>query len=153
MNRRQFLAGAAALLPAAERSVSTILMTPEHAKRMDLSADRAHLFAKFADSAAAARPWSVTFHRPTGSNVDAGPNDYYSEGPYWWPDPANPNGPYIRKDGERNPNRFLGNRNDLGSMCEAVLSLGMGALVLKGPKDAQPAYQALHVWVIDLKTR
>jgi hypothetical protein len=24
--------------------------------------------------------------------------------PYWWPDPKSPNGlPYIRRDGERNP--------------------------------------------------
>lgn len=26
-----------------------------------------------------------------------GLHDFYSEGDYWWPDPANPNGPYIRR--------------------------------------------------------
>jgi len=36
---------------------------------------------------------------PSGSK-----NDYMSQGPYWWPDPSKPNGlPYIRRDGERNP--------------------------------------------------
>jgi len=32
------------------------------------------------------------------------PHDYFSYGPYWWPDPAKPDGlPYIRRDGEVNP--------------------------------------------------
>ena len=26
-------------------------------------------------------------------------HDFYSEGDYWWPNPENPNGPYIRRDG------------------------------------------------------
>src|SRR2546423_15021505 len=32
-----------------------------------------------------------------------GVHDFYSEGDYWWPDPQNPQGPYIRRDGETNP--------------------------------------------------
>src|SRR5262245_22084518 len=31
-------------------------------------------------------------------------HDYMSQAPYWWPDPSKPDGrPYIRKDGQRNP--------------------------------------------------
>jgi hypothetical protein len=40
-------------------------------------------------------PWSVTYRRPERLQIAS--NDYYSEGPYWWPDPKNPQGPYIRK--------------------------------------------------------
>ncbi|MDL2303520.1 alginate lyase family protein [Dysgonomonas sp. OttesenSCG-928-D17] len=36
-----------------------------------------------------------------------GVHDFYSEGDYWWPDPANPDGAYIRKDGETNPENFV----------------------------------------------
>ena len=36
-----------------------------------------------------------------------GPQDYYSEGDYWWPNPKDPKGPYIRRDGETNPNNFI----------------------------------------------
>jgi hypothetical protein len=32
-----------------------------------------------------------------------GIHDFYSEGDYWWPDPAYPEGPYMRKDGKTNP--------------------------------------------------
>jgi len=35
-----------------------------------------------------------------------GPHDYFSEADYFWPDPQNPNGPYINRDGESNPGNF-----------------------------------------------
>jgi hypothetical protein len=35
-------------------------------------------------------------------------HDYFSEGDYWWPDPENPDGPYIRRDGMSNPNKVAG---------------------------------------------
>ena len=92
-------------------------------------------------------------HQSSSSGVPAGPNDYYSEGPYWWPDPRNPTGPYIRKDGQRNPERFLGNRNDLGSFCSAVLALGMGATLLADKGCAERAELVLSVWRLDPKTR
>lgn len=53
-----------------------------------------------------------------------GPKDYYSEADYWWPDPANPGGPYIRRDGLSNPDRFDAHRD---AMIE--LSLAVPALV------------------------
>ena len=39
-----------------------------------------------------------------------GVHDFFSEGDYWWQDPANPNGPYIQKDGMSNPNNFTDHR-------------------------------------------
>ena len=36
-----------------------------------------------------------------------GLHDYYSEGDYWWPNPKDPNGPYIRRDGMSNPANFV----------------------------------------------
>src|SRR5690348_17141922 len=53
-------------------------------------------------------PWTVTAERPKRPDLD--PHEYYSEAPYWWPNPDNPNGPYIRKDGQTNPNRFMANK-------------------------------------------
>ncbi len=70
-------------------------------------------------------PWTVTSERPKGVDLDL--HDYYGEAPYWWPDPANPSGPYLRLDGEINPDRFTANRAALNSMCDAVFSLGAAA--------------------------
>jgi hypothetical protein len=139
---------------AADRPRTLLLATEEHARRMrDLAKDRAALLDKLAESALRAGPWSVTYHRPAGLGVDSGANDYYSEGPYWWPDPKNPKGPYIRKDGERNPERFMGNRSDLGRVCEATLALGMGAFLLGKAACVEHAAKILVVWFLDPKTR
>src|SRR5205085_294802 len=80
-------------------------------------------------------PWSVTSDRPSDPLLD--PHEYYSEAPYWWPDPENPAGPYIRKDGQYNPDRFLSNRAALNSMSDAVFTLGAAAFLLDDTRYAQ----------------
>ncbi len=156
ITRRLFLAGAAAAaaLPAADRKPSLLLLTETDAARMRdrLTAERRSLLEKQSAAALKAGPWSITYHRPVGL-VEVGPNDYVSEGPYWWPDPKDPKAPYIRKDGQRNPARFMGNRNDLGNMSTAVLSLGMGAFFLKDKACSARANTVLEVWFNDPKTR
>ena len=96
-------------------------------------------------------PWSVTFHRPKDRKIDV--HDYYSEGPYWWPDPANPGGPYIRKDGETNRARFVANREDLGRVGQAVFLLGTAAWLFDDPRYADHAAKILSVWFVDPATR
>src|SRR5215471_2621750 len=66
-------------------------------------------------------PWTVTSDRPKGIDID--PHEYYSEAPYWWPNPENPDGAYVRRDGDINPSRFTANKAALNSMCDAVLTL------------------------------
>src|ERR1035441_542730 len=120
MTRRHFLAASASLVRAAESSRSLLLVTEAEAKRMRdfVKTDRAGRIDGYAKAALAAAPWSVTFKRPQGLKIDAGPNDYVSEAPYWFPDPKNANGPYIRRDGEHNEARFTGNTNDLRKMAD-----------------------------------
>jgi hypothetical protein len=157
LNRREFLGaiGAACAAAGAEPGRSLILVDEAGAQRLRdfVKRERAEVVERLASAALKAGPWSVTFQRPSGLGVNAGPNDYVSEGPYWWPDPKNPGGPYIRKDGQRNPERFLGNRNDLGSMCSASLALGMGAFLLSKKECAEHGNQVLGAWFVDAKTR
>ncbi len=160
LTRRQFcLAASARLAHRASAAAGTpcILLSSGQVGRVREALGRdaalrttAGIIRQNADAALAAGPWSVTYHRP--DFIKAAPNDYYSEGPYWWPDPKNPKGPYIRKDGERNPDRYLNNRNDLGSMCTAVLALGMGGL-LGDQRYGVHASEILKVWFVDPKTR
>src|SRR5262245_35894615 len=54
-------------------------------------------------------------------------HDYMSQAPYWWPDPTKADGkPYIRKDGQRNPeiNR-LPDHDNLGRLTSTVSTLGL----------------------------
>jgi hypothetical protein len=153
LSRRQFcLAAAAAALPARAAGKSLILIGTEQAPRMnDQARGSAGIVQELAEAALKSGPWSVTTTRPKDS--DAKPNDYYSEGPYWWPDPEKPGGPYIRKDGERNPARFVANRNDLGAMCSATLALGMGAYLLGDKRCVDHASRILSTWFVNPKTR
>jgi len=155
INRRSFLAGIAALAAAQDKSPGCLLVSSGQLGRVRsfVKEKRSQLIDSLAVPALKAGPWSVTYHRPTGLNLASTEHDYFSEGPYWWPDPKNPNGPYIRKDGQRNPARFMGNRSDLGNMCEAVLALGMGAALTGKPGCADHAALILSTWFLDAKTR
>jgi len=96
-------------------------------------------------------PWTVTADRPKDLDIDT--HDYYSEAPNWWPDPANPTGAYVRKDGVQNPARFLANKTALNSMCEAVLSLGTAAYLLDDQRYARRAALLIRTWFITPQTR
>jgi hypothetical protein len=157
VSRRQLLALAAssALIARQPSERKLILLTGEDAERIRTSLDTSarNTFAHLADQALRAGPWSVTFHRPSGGLTKPGPHDYFSEGPYWWPDPQNPNGPYIRHDGERNPKRFMDNHRDLDDVCSATLALGVGALFLNKPGCVEHAARILSAWFVDPATR
>ena len=51
---------------------------------------------------------------PSSGNV----HDYFSYGPYWWPDPSKPDGlPYVRRDGEVNPESRDANSAIVSTTC------------------------------------
>src|SRR3954447_23045086 len=60
---------------------------------------------KNADESLQNGPYSVVYKEKTPPSGNK--HDYMSVGPYWWPDSSKANGlPYIRKDGQINPERF-----------------------------------------------
>lgn len=156
LDRRTFLATLAVLSLGTSRSGNPLLMLRKRdldRLRQQVAKNKPELLDGLIKKALASGPWSVTFHRPEGLETAAGPHDYFSEGPYWWPDPNNPKGPYIRRDGERNPHRFTANHADLSNLCESVLSLAMGASLLNRADCLQHAAKMLSVWFIDPATR
>jgi hypothetical protein len=158
LRRRELIAAGAALgmaraLKAGESGC--LLLAPGRAERMrdavKRDGARAALLRKNAGAALQAGPWSVTFHRP--DYVEAGLHEYYSEAPYFWPDPNSPGGPYTRKDGQRNPDRYMHNRRGLGEICTAVLALGIGARLLGDGRCPDRAAKVLSIWFLDQTTR
>jgi Alginate lyase len=78
---------------------------------------------------------------------------YYSEGDYWWPNPANPGGPYIRRDGQSNPNRFEAHRLALIRLSRIVPWLA-SAHRLTGKRRYLVAMQRhLDGWFVNPETR
>ena len=83
----------------------------------------------------------------------AGPQDYYSEGDYWWPDPANPGGPYIRRDGRSNPDKFDGHREALIAFGRTVPALAALWDLTREARFAAAAMRHLTAWFVDPATR
>lgn len=105
-----------------------------------------------ADAALEAGPFSVTFKTQTPPSGDK--HDYMSVGPYWWPDPGKPDGlPYIRRDGEVNPERGDLDNVALGNMVSAVNTLALAWFYTGHEPYGAHAAKLLRVWFLDAKTR
>src|SRR5215471_14147035 len=81
------------------------------------------------------------------------PNDFFSEGDYWWPDPKNPGGPYIRRDGESNPANFNGHREAMIRLSLMVPALTAAWLLTRQKKYADHAGLHLRAWFVDPATK
>jgi hypothetical protein len=82
-----------------------------------------------------------------------GKNDFYSEGDYWWPDPANPTGPYIQKDGQTNPENFVDHRHAMIRLSEISATLTSAWLLTGKPKYAAQVLKHLNAWFVNPETR
>jgi hypothetical protein len=81
-----------------------------------------------------------------------GPHDFYSEGDYWWPDPENPGGPYIQKDGQSNPDNFSSHRHVMIRLSEHTATLTSAWLLTGEEKYAGKATEHLLAWFNDSAT-
>ncbi|HEV8429028.1 MAG TPA: alginate lyase family protein [Pyrinomonadaceae bacterium] len=82
-----------------------------------------------------------------------GVHDFFSEGDYWWPDPQNPSGPYIQRDGMSNPNNFVDHRRYLMRLSVQVPALVAAWKLTKDQRYANHAVKHLRAWFIDERTR
>ncbi len=82
------------------------------------------------------------------------PHDYVSMGPYWWPDPEKPDGlPYIRRDGERNPESERLDRTKMNTLVGTVRPLTLAWYLTGDERYAARAVHNLRVWFLDEETR
>src|SRR5499427_556827 len=92
----------------------------------------------------------------TASSSDrsaGGKHDFFSEGDYWWPDPNNPGGPYIQRDGMSNPDNFVDHRRYLMRLSVQVPALAAAWKITKEQRFAAHAAHHLNAWFVDKDTR
>ena len=96
-------------------------------------------------------PQTITAFRAARSA--GGAHDFFSEGDYWWPDPAHPDGPYIRRDGESNPANFVEHRRAMVRLSIEVPALTAAWLLTKEARYAEQARRHLRAWFVEPETR
>jgi hypothetical protein len=105
-----------------------------------------------ANSALKLEPVTITKFRAKLS--EGGPNDFYSNGDYWWPNPNTTNGlPYVQRDGQSNPANFLEHRRCVMELRDAVAALGAAYKITKDDRYAAKASSLLRVFFIAPQTR
>ena len=81
-------------------------------------------------------------------------HDYMSMGRYWWPDPTKSDGlPYIRKDGQSNPEIEKLDRIPLSNFAKSVETLAVAFYLTADEKYAQKAVDNLRIWFINPETK
>src|ERR1700759_4992337 len=104
MNRREFCSVACTVVAAKSAWGAATSV-------VDVAAIDRNRILKAANAYLNEKPVTVTAsHSPRSAG---GLHDFYSEGDYWWPDPKNPDGPYMQRDGMTNPDNFVENRKAL----------------------------------------
>lgn len=79
-------------------------------------------------------------------------HDFYSEGDYWWPDSLNLNGPYIRRDGQTNPDNFIAHRHAMIRFSTIVGNLTSAWLLTNEEKYVSALLKHVRAWMIDEET-
>jgi hypothetical protein len=94
----------------------------------------------------------ITVTRFKSERSAGGRHDFFSEGDYWWPDPTNPTGPYIQKDGLTNPANFTAHRKAMIRFSQIVANQTSAYLITGRPKYAKQAIKHIRAWFVDTTT-
>ena len=97
-----------------------------------------------------APPETITAH--VCDRSAGGRHDFYSEGDYWWPDPVDPDGPYIQRDGETNPDNFVAHRHAMVRFSRIVGAMASAYLLAGDEKYAQQVMLHAKAWFTDATT-
>ena len=137
MRRRDFLSSSLAL--AAHRGRS--------AEKFDLVAMERRRVLQAAARYLSVPPVTVT--ASSSPRSAGGKHDFFSEGDYWWPDPAHPDGPYVQRDGETNPDNFVEHRRAMVRLSLIVPALAAAYKLTRERRYSDAAARHLRAWFID----
>jgi hypothetical protein len=82
-----------------------------------------------------------------------GPHDYFSQADYFWPNPQNPNGPYVNRDGQSNPDNFDLHRKVMIALSKQMPSLTAAWMLTGERRYAERACDHLTAWFVTPESR
>ncbi|TCC89080.1 alginate lyase [Pedobacter frigiditerrae] len=104
------------------------------------------------EAAWAIKQEAITVTAQSSSRSAGGKHDFFSEGDYWWPDPQNPTGPYIQKDGLTNPEIFVAHRLAMIRFSRIIGAFASAYKLTGEKKYAIAAVVHLKAWFSDPAT-
>jgi len=151
IDRRKFLKAAAACATAAGLGWGQ----PRHAGESDAwrlveTTDRDRIL-KAAAAYVTQTPLTITAF--PASRSAGGLHDFYSQADYFWPNPKDPNGPYINRDGQSNPDNFDDHRRVMVRLSVQMPALTAAWLLTNDSRYAKRACDHLRAWFVTAETR
>ncbi len=147
-DRRRFCALSAAAFAA--HRLPAIVPPPASAYSLVAAVDRDRIL-RLANQWLPAKPQTIKdFPAP---NSPGGPHDFFSQADYFWPNPANPSGPWKEIDGKSNPANFQLHRQAMIRLSQAVPALTAGFLLTRKQEFAHAAAAHLVAWFVTPATR
>ena len=128
--------------PAANRKDAAYRIVAQTDRKRILSAAAAYVL----------QPILTITSFPSGSSP-GGSHDYFSQADYFWPDPKNPGGPYINRDGQSNPENFNGHRKAMIALSIQMPAITAAWLITGDRSYGQHACEHLRAWFITPATR
>lgn len=105
-----------------------------------------------ADQALTLHPPSVMQKKTMPPSGDK--HDFVSQAPYFWRDTNSPNGHYVRRDGQRNPeSNESSDAGNLGKVCSSAHTLALAFYFTGDEKYAAKATEIIRVWFLNPATR
>ncbi len=114
---------------------------------LELVLDRADKIVK------SARVYSVMDKQQIPPSGDR--HDYMSQAPYWWADPSKTDGlPYIRRDGERNPELDkISDTTEMDDLLDDVETTSLAYFFTGNEGYAKHSANLIRVWFLNADTR
>ena len=94
----------------------------------------------------------ITVTAQTSPRSAGSKHDFFSEGDYWWPNPASVDSPYIQKDGMTNPDNFVAHRHAMIRLSKIVGALASAYKLTGDEKYVQHALKHCKAWFVDTAT-
>lgn len=94
----------------------------------------------------------ITVTAASSPRSAGGKHDFFSEADYFWPDPKNPDGPYINRDGLTNPDNFLEHRKAMVRLSKIIGGLASAYKITGDEKYVKQAVVHLKAWFINNET-
>jgi hypothetical protein len=124
--------------------------TRDHGYGLVAETDRARIL-KAAEAYLAFEPKTITAFPSKKS--PGGVHDFFSQADYFWPDPKNPDGPYVNRDGQSNPDNFNDHRKAMIALSIRMPALTAAWMLTKDRRYGLQASEHLRAWFVAPETR